>query len=62
MADIEKLEMARYYGELEDDMRHLLKKYCRIMGWEVPELDERKARESILAAMQEALAKVGGED
>ncbi len=62
MAYIEKLEMARYYCELEDDMRHLLKKYCRIMGWEVPELDERKARESILAAMHEALAKVGGED
>jgi len=62
MADIEKLEMARYYSELEDDMRHLLKKYCRIMGWEVPELDERKAREAILAAMQQALARVGGDN
>ena len=60
MTTIEKIEMARYYGELEDDLRHLVKKYCRIMGWEVPELDEQEARELILQAIHHALAKVEG--
>ena len=58
MTDIEKLEIARYYYELEDDVRHIVKKYHRIMGWEVPELDEQTASKFILEAMQKALNKV----
>ena len=58
MPNIEEIEMARYYGELEDDLHHLVRKYCRIMGWEVPELDEREARKLILEAIHQALAKV----
>jgi hypothetical protein len=60
MTDIEQIEMARYYRELEDDMRHMVKKYGRIMGWEVPELDEDQARKLILQAMHKALAEVEG--
>lgn len=60
MADFEKIALERYATELEDDMRHLLKKYCRMMGWNVPELDEAKARELILASMQDALGKIQG--
>jgi hypothetical protein len=58
MASIEKIELARYRTELDDDVRHLVKKYCRIMGWEVPELDEAAARTLILQALRESLAKV----
>ena len=58
MTDIAKIEMARYRGELEDDLQHLVKKYCRIMGWEVPELNEQRARELLLAAIRDALAKL----
>lgn len=58
MASIEQVEMARYHAELDDDVRHLVRKYCRIMGWEVPELDEKAARILILRALREALAKV----
>ena len=61
MANVEQIEMSRYYGELEEDLRHMVGKYCRIMGWDVPELDESEARKLILAAMREALAKVEGE-
>jgi hypothetical protein len=43
---------------LDDDVQHLVKKYCRIMGWEVPELDEGAARTLILQALRESLAKV----
>jgi hypothetical protein len=61
MASIEQIEMARYRAELDDDVKHLVKKYCRIMGWEVPELDEKAARGLILQALREALAKVEAE-
>ena len=58
MAEFEQIALERYAKELEDDMRHLLKKYGRMMGWNVPELDEEKARELILASMQDALSAI----
>ncbi|WP_058556489.1 hypothetical protein [Thiohalocapsa sp. ML1] len=58
MADLEHVEIARYRKELEDDVRHLAKKYCRIMSWEVPELDEAAARGLILQALRHALDQV----
>lgn len=61
MTDIEKIEMARYREELEDDLRHLVKKYYRIMSWEVPELDERRARQLLFSAIHDALAKLEAE-
>jgi len=57
MASIEQIELARYRTELDDDVQHLVKKYCRIMGWEVPELDEAAARTLILQALRESLTK-----
>jgi len=44
MTDVEKIEMARYHREILDDMRHLPKKYHRIMEWEVPDVDEQETR------------------
>jgi hypothetical protein len=61
MASIEQIEMARYSAELDDDVKHLVKKYCRIMGWEVPELDEKAARALIVKALKDALEKVDAE-
>jgi len=61
MTSPETVQMERYNSELEDDMRHILKKYSRIMGWGIPELDEAAARRLILEAMRQALAKVEGE-
>lgn len=61
MTSPETVQMERYNSELEDDMRHILKKYSRIMGWGIPELDEAAARRLILVAMRQALAKVEGE-
>ncbi len=62
MTDVEKIQMERYYGELEDDVRHLVKKYSRIMGWGVPDLDEQAGRKLILDALHKALAKVENEE
>lgn len=61
MSDVEKIQMERYYGELEDDVRHLVNKYSRIMGWGVPDLDEQAGRKLILEALHKALAKVESE-
>jgi hypothetical protein len=58
MAGIAKVEIDRYREELQDDVQHLVKKYCRIMGWEVPELDETEARRLIFEALREALDRV----
>ncbi|MCF7984247.1 MAG: hypothetical protein K9L70_07575 [Thiohalocapsa sp.] len=58
MADLERVEIERYRAELEHDVQHLVKKYCRIMGWEVPEIDEQQARALIFQALKAALADV----
>ncbi len=58
MADLEKVEIDRYRRELEHDVQHLVTKYCRIMSWEVPELDESEARKLIFKALREALGAV----
>ncbi|MBK5970430.1 MULTISPECIES: hypothetical protein [Thiorhodovibrio] len=58
MAELEEIEMSRYRDELAHDLRHLVKKYCRIMAWEVPELDETQANRLIVDAMRTALVDV----
>jgi hypothetical protein len=61
MSDIEKIELARYHREIIEDLRHMLKKYLRIMEWDVPEVDDKEARALILRAMREAVAEVESE-
>jgi hypothetical protein len=58
MASLEQVEIDRYKDELVHDIRHLVQKYGRIMGWEVPEVDDAAAYKLILAAMKEALVEV----
>jgi hypothetical protein len=61
MATIEEVEMGRYAQELEDDVRHLVRKYCRIMAWDIPDLDEPAARRLILAALRASVTRVESE-
>ncbi|MGB5834480.1 MAG: hypothetical protein WBG92_21175 [Thiohalocapsa sp.] len=58
MSDLEQLDIARYRDEIAHDMVHLVGKYCRILGWEIPEVNDRDARTVVLKAMQEALSQV----
>lgn len=58
MRTIEQIELARYQQEILDDVRHLVKKYCRIMGWEVPELDEQTARARLFQVLRAAVDQV----
>jgi hypothetical protein len=61
MTDVEKIELARYHREIVEDIRHMLKKYHRIMEWDVPDVDERESRALVLRALREALAEVEAE-
>lgn len=58
MPDLEEIDIARYRAEIARDMTHLVGKYCRILGWEIPEVDDQEAKRVVLQAMQEALAQV----
>lgn len=58
MASLEQVEISRYHNELVHDVRHLVQKYGRIMGWEVPELDEAEANKLIFQALKDALTNV----
>ncbi|WP_456406488.1 hypothetical protein [Thiolapillus sp.] len=55
MADIQKVEIARYRGELTEDVRKLVDKYLSISDWDIPEIDEQKTVSYILQAIREAL-------
>lgn len=55
-AKMEEVEIERYRTEIADDVDHLLRKYCRIMSWDIPELDQDLARKLILGAVKQALA------
>ncbi|MGA7979466.1 MAG: hypothetical protein WCA32_04470 [Chromatiaceae bacterium] len=61
MSDVEKIELARYHREIVEDLRHMLKKYHRIMEWDVPEVDESESRALVLRALHDALAEVEAE-
>ncbi|WPL16669.1 hypothetical protein Thiowin_01636 [Thiorhodovibrio winogradskyi] len=58
MAELEQIEMSRYRHELLLDLRHLVKKYSRIMAWEVPELDEQRANRLLIEAMRDAFKEI----
>ncbi len=58
MADMEQIELTRHHGQIVKDVEHLLKKYIRIMEWDVPEADEGKARSLVLDALQDAVKEV----
>jgi len=58
MTEIEKIELARYHREILEDLRHMVKKYCRIMEWDVPEVDEKTARDLIFETLRDSLAEI----
>lgn len=54
----ERIEIARYHREIVEDLQHMLKKYVRIMEWDVPEVEEADARALVMQALKSALAEV----
>jgi hypothetical protein len=58
MSNLERIDLARYRAEIVDDVDNLVKKYCRILGWEIPEVDDRESRKLIFQALRDALTEV----
>lgn len=58
MGESEQIEIARYHREIVEDLRHMLKKYVRIMEWDVPEVDEQVARALVMQALKDSLVEV----
>ena len=58
MGESEKIEIARYHREIVEDLQHMLKKYVRIMEWDVPDVDEKEARGLVMQALKASLAEV----
>lgn len=61
MTDMEQIEIDRYHREVVEDHRHMLKKYLRIMEWDVPEVNEKEAVALILKSMKDSLAELEAE-
>jgi uncharacterized protein YacL len=58
MSESEKIEIARYHKEIVEDLQHMLKKYVRIMEWDVPDVEEKDARALVMQALKASVAEV----
>jgi hypothetical protein len=58
MSSMEEIEMDKHRKALDQDVASLLDKYLRAMEWDIPEADEARARQLILAAMKQAIGRL----
>jgi uncharacterized protein YacL len=58
MGESEQIEIARYQREIVEDLRHMLRKYVRIMEWDVPDVAEVDSRRLVMQALASALAEL----
>ncbi|MCX7891479.1 MAG: hypothetical protein N2544_03800 [Burkholderiales bacterium] len=58
MASMEEIEIARYRGEIDRDTAALVAKYLRIMGWDIPEVDNARATSLVVAEVRAALDRL----
>ena len=55
---IEDIEMSKQQKSLGKDVEKLLDKYIKIMDWDVPEIDETKARRLILDEIKRTISRL----
>jgi hypothetical protein len=55
---IEDIELNKLKKPMNDDLNKLVEKYIRIMDWDVPDIDENKARQLILDEIKLALSRI----
>ena len=55
---MENIEMDRKREELDKDVEKLVDKYNKIMDWDIPEIDEAKARRLILEEFKAAIERL----
>ena len=52
--DIVDKEIAKIYNDIKEDIEAVYKKYEFISGLDIPELDEKEAKEKLFKAMKKA--------
>jgi hypothetical protein len=55
---IENIELNKLKQPMADDLNKLVDKYIRIMEWDIPDIDEKKARELIIAEIKLAISRI----
>ncbi len=55
MSSMQEIELQRYHKELVSEVKSLVEKYRRAMGWDIPDNDEKKGDVLIFEAIQKAL-------
>ncbi|HYQ70583.1 MAG TPA: hypothetical protein VET88_01500 [Gammaproteobacteria bacterium] len=55
MSSMEAIEMEKRRKSLDKDVESLVDKYLRAMEWDIPEVDEGKARQMILDEIRAAI-------
>ena len=58
MSSMEEIEMEKRRKALDKDVASLLDKYLRAMEWDIPEADEKKARQLILDEIRQAISRL----
>ena len=58
MHSMEEIELEKRRKALDKDVSSLVDKYLRAMEWDIPEVDERKARQLILNEIREAIGRI----
>jgi hypothetical protein len=55
---IEDIEMNKRSESLDNDVNKLVDKYIKIMDWEVPDVDEDKARRLVLEEIRQVVGRL----
>ena len=55
---IENIEMSKQRKSLDKDVEKLVDKYIKIMDWDVPDIDEPKARRLMLGEIKLAISRL----
>ena len=55
---IENIEMNKLQKPMDEDLNKLVDKYIRIMDWDIPDIDENKARKLILDEIKLAISRI----
>ena len=55
---IENIEMNKLQKPMAEDLHKLVDKYIRIMDWDVPDIDEKKARQLIIDEIKLAISRI----
>ncbi|WP_346839603.1 hypothetical protein [Microbulbifer sp. SAOS-129_SWC] len=56
---MEEIEMEKHRKALDRDVGKLIDKYLRAMEWDIPDVDEERARQMILDEVRREVERIG---